>query len=69
MEFFKKYGEIPIMGMLFLLYTWLYCSISFVTIKNVLSAIGAFAIGWIISKASFWMRDKIVEIVENGGID
>lgn len=69
MKWFEKYGEIPIIGMLLLLYTWLYCSISFVIIKNVLSAMGAFAIGWIIGKMSFWLRDKIVEIAENGGID
>lgn len=69
MEWFKQYGEIPIIVMLLLLYTLLYCSISFAIIKFVLAIIGAFAIGWMIGKMSFWLRDKIIEIVENGGID
>lgn len=69
MEWFKKYGEIPIVAAMFILYILIYCYVPFNTIKTVLDTIGTFMIGWWIGGVSSWLRDKIVEIVENGGID
>ena len=57
MEWFRKYGDMPIMIILFVIYV----CVPFAVMKFVLEIIGSFAIGWIIAKLSFWLRDKIVE--------
>lgn len=69
MKLFKKYGAIPIIESILIVYILIFCYVPFNTIKFVLASIGAFMIGWWIGRVSFWLRDKIVEIIENGGID